>query len=148
MNPIKPFFLVLLAAATPLFAAEPPAQIRPSAPIKEFRLPSFDKDGQKTSFMRAAEALFVTATQVDVKELQLTLFTKDGTGGFDTVLLAPSATFKTDQQIVSGKDQVRLIRLDVEVIGEQWSYNHPEKRVIIAKNTRVIFQEELKDIIK
>jgi len=148
VNQIKPLFLVLLAAATPLLAAEPPAQIRPSAPIKEFRLPSFNKDGQKTSFMRAAEALFVTATQVDVKELQLTLFTKDGTGGFDTVLLAPTATFQTDQQIVSGKDQVRLIRLDVEVIGEQWSYNHPEKRVIIAKNTRVIFQEELKAIIK
>jgi hypothetical protein len=98
--------------------------------------------------MRAAEALFVTPTQVDVKELQLTLFTKDGTGGFDTVLLAPAATFRTDQQIVTGKDQVRLIRLDVEVTGEQWAYHHLEKRVLISKNARVIFQEELKAIIK
>ena len=148
MNRIKPVLIALLTGPSALFAAEPPAQIRPSAPIKEFRLPSFDKAGQKTSFVRAAEALFVTPTQVEVKELQLTLFTKDGSGGFDTVLLAPSATFQTDQQIASGKDQFRLIRLDVEVLGEQWSYNHPEKRVIIAKNTRVIFQEELKDILK
>ncbi len=148
MNRLTYPFLGLLAGATLLVAAEPAAQIRPSAPIKEFRLPSFDKDGQKSSFMRAAEALFVSPTQVDVKELQLTLFTKDGTGGFDTVLLAPSATFLTEQQIVSGQDQVRLIRLEVEVTGEQWSYRHLEKRVIIAKNARVIFQEELKDILK
>lgn len=148
MNRLAPLFLVLLAGASPLLGAEPTPQIRPSAPIKEFRLPSFDKDGKKTSFMRAAEALFVSPTQVDVKELQLTLFTKDGTEGFDTVLLAPTATLLTEQQIVSGKDQVRLIRLDVEVTGEQWSYRHLEKRVLIGKNARVIFQEELKDIIK
>ena len=148
MKRIASLLLALLTGASALVAAESAKQIKPSAPIKEFRLPLFDKTGQKTSFMRAAEALFVTTTQVDVKELQLTLFTKDGTGGFDTVLLAPEATFLTDQQIVSGKNQVRLIRLDLEVSGSQWSYNHPEKRVLIAKNAKVVFQVELKAIIQ
>jgi hypothetical protein len=141
-------FIGLLAGASLLVAAESTPQVRPNAPIKEFRLPSFDKDGQKSSFLRAAEALFVSPTQVEVKELQLTLFSKDGTGGFNTVLLAPNATFFTDQQVVRGQDLFRLIRLDVEVTGEQWSYHHLEKRVFIAKNARVIFQEELKAILK
>ena len=149
MKRLARLFLGLLAGVLPLVAAEPAApKLRPSAPIMEFRLPSFDKEGKKTSFMRAAEALFVTPTQVNVKEMQLTLFTKDGTGAFDTVLLAPTATFFTDQQIVSGQDQVRLIRLDLEISGEQWTYRHLEKRILIGKNTRVTFQEELKDIIK
>jgi hypothetical protein len=149
VNRLILFLLSLLVASTPLAAAEASApSIRPSAPVKDLILPSFDKDGKKSSFMRAAEATFVSTTQVEVKEMQLTLFTKDGTGSFDTVLLAPSATFLTDQQIVSGQESIRLIRLDAEVSGEQWSYNHLEKRIVINKNVRVTFLEELKAIIK
>lgn len=147
MNRISAFFL-LLACATPLAAQNPAPKVVPSAPIKEFRLPTFDKNGNRATFMRAGEALFVTPTQIDVKEMQFTLFTKDGTGAFDTVLLAPSASFLTDKQIVSGQESVRLIRENLEVTGEQWSYHHIEKRVLIGKNARVTFQDELKDIIK
>ncbi len=138
----------LLALSGPLAAQTPAPKIKPSAPIKEFRLPTFDKDGKRATFMRAGEALFVSTTQVDVKDMQFILFTKDGTDAFDTTLLAPSATFLTDKQIVSGKESVRVVRIDLEVTGEQWSYNHPAKRVLIGKNARVIFQDELKDIIK
>ena len=140
--------LFMLLGLVPSFAADPVPKVKASAPIKEFKLPVFDKAGLKTAYLRAAEGLFVSTSQIDVTEMQVTLFTKDGTGGFETILLAPTASFRTDQQIVSGKDSMRLIRLDIEVTGEQWSYNHPEKRVLIAKNTRVTFQEELNDIIK
>lgn len=148
MNRFLSNFLVLLTLAAPVVAQTAAPKIKPSAPIKDFRLPTFDKDGKRATFMRAGEALFVTNTQVDVKDMQFTLFTKDGTGAFDTMLLAPTATFLTDKQIVCGKDSVRVIRVNVEVTGEQWSYNHPDKRVLIGNNARVIFQDELKDIIK
>ena len=39
-----------------------PPSIKPSAPIKEFRLPTFDEKGQRATFMRATEALFITPT--------------------------------------------------------------------------------------
>lgn len=139
--------LALLAAASaPAQTAAP--KVKTSAPVKDFRLPAFDKDGKRTSFLRAGEALFVTTTRIDVKDMNFTLFTKDGTGAFDTILLAPTATFLTDKQILSGRDSVRLLRVNIEVTGEQWSYNHAEKRVLIGNNVRVTFQDELKDIIK
>jgi hypothetical protein len=147
--------VLLLATATFVSAEEPAApaapaepKIKPSAPIKDFRLPTFDKDGKRATFMKASEALFVTNTRIDVKEMNFTLFTKDGTGAFDTLLIAPTATFLTDKQIVSGNDSMRLLRVNIEVTGEKWSYNHIEKRVLIGKNVRVTFQDELKDIIK
>lgn len=148
MNRPVIIFSTLLAFVASSSAQTAAPKIKPSAPIKEFRLPTFDKDGKRATFMRAGEALFVTPTHIDVKDMQFTLFTKDGTGAFDTLLLAPSATFFTDKQIVTGKESVRVVRIDVEVTGEQWSYNHPEKRVLIGNNARVIFQDELKDIIK
>ena len=148
MNQPIAILLALLASAAPVAAQGLSPKIIPSAPIKEFRLPTFDKDGKRATFMRATEALFVTPTQVDVKEMQFTLFTKDGTGAFDTMITAPSATLLTDKQFISGKESVHLVRIDLEVTGEQWSYNHPEKRVLIGRNARVTFQDELKDIIK
>lgn len=148
MKTALPILAALLAAvpASAESAATPKA--KPSAPVKDFRLPAFDKDGKRSSFLRAGEALFVSNTQIDVKDMNFTLFTKDGTGAFDTILLAPTATFLTDKQIMSGRDSVRLLRVNVEVTGEQWSYNHAEKRVLIGNNVRVTFQDELKDIIK
>jgi hypothetical protein len=148
VNRILTILWALLVATALTRGESTPLKVTPSAPIKEFRLPTFDKDGKRATFMRANEALFVSSTQIDVKGMQFTLFTKDGTGAFDTVLIAPSATFLTDKQIVSGKESFRLIRVDLEVTGEQWSYNHPEKRVLIGNNARVTFQDELKDIIK
>jgi hypothetical protein len=154
MNAARPssglFLVPLLVLVLPTLA---PAQtsapkVKPSAPVKDFRLPAFDKAGKRTSFMKAGEALFVSPVQIDVKDMQFTLFTKDGTGAFDSVLLAPSATFLTDQQTVSGQDTVRLLRANIEVTGSQWSYNHAEKRVLIGNNVKVTFQDELSDIIK
>jgi hypothetical protein len=148
VNRLLVSFLILLVSAVHAPAQNPAPKIKPNAPAKEFRLPTFDKNGRRESFMRAGEAFFVTPNQIDVKDVHVSLFTKDGTGAFDTVLLAPSATYFKDQKIVSGKESVRLIRLDLEVTGEQWSYHHLEERVVIGKNARVIFQDELTDIIK
>jgi hypothetical protein len=152
---VKPFAFilpVLLASAVAVTSAAqtaaPARKLKPSAPVKDFRLPTFDQAGKRATFLKAGEALFVTSTRIDVKDMNFTLFTKDGTGAFDTLLIAPSATFLTDQQIVSGRDSVRLLRVNIEVTGEQWSYHHVEKRVLIGKNVRVTFQDELKDIIQ
>jgi lipopolysaccharide assembly outer membrane protein LptD (OstA) len=147
-HPPLPLF-VLLCLSAALAPAQPfPAKVKPSAPVKDFRLPAFDQAGKRTTFMKAGEALFVTPTQIDVKDMHFTLFTKDGTGAFDSVLIAPAATFLTDQQIVFGRGFVRLLRTNIEVTGEQWSYHHAEKRVLIGNNVKFTFQDELKDIIK
>lgn len=146
-QPLLSALLALLAVA-PATAQSPAPKARPSAPIKDFRLPTFDKDGKRATYARADEALFVTQTQIDVKNLNFTLFTKDGTGAFDTVVIAPSATFYTDKKLVTGRDSVRLLRANLEVTGEDWSYNHEEKRVVIRKNVRVTFQDALPDLLK
>ncbi len=143
---ILPALLALTAALAPAQTAE--SKVKASAPVKNLTIPTFDKAGKRETFMKADEALFISTNHIEVKNMNFTLFTKDGTGAFDTLLIAPAATFLRDKQIVSGKDSMRLLRVNVEVTGEQWSYNHAEKRVLIGKNVRVTFQDELKDIIK
>lgn len=144
-----PVFLLVLLLALPFSAlAASTPEIKSSAPIQNFRLPSFDKAGVRTSFMRADEAVIVSNTQIDAKNMNFTLFTGDGSGRIDSILLSPSATAFTDKRIVTGKESVRFLRDDVEVTGEQWTYFHQEKRVLIRNNARVTFRDELKDLIK
>jgi hypothetical protein len=139
-------FVVFAGASTILADTTP--QIKSSAPIKNFRLPSFDKAGVRTSFMHADEAVIVSNTQIDAKNMNFTLFNSDGSGRIDCVLISPAATAYTDKQMVTGLDSVHFMRDDVDLTGEQWTYFHQEKRVLIKNNARVTFRDELKDLLK
>ena len=145
--------LALVVSLTPARAAEPaktkPAKpsIQSSAPIKNFRLPGFDKAGKRTTFLRAGEALIVSENRIDITDLHLTLFSADGAGRIDTQLTSPAATALIEDQVVSGPSTVRFLRDDLEVTGEKWSYSHKEKRVLIENNARVLFRGELNDVI-
>ena len=143
---------IALAAASLVFplcgSADTTPQIKSSAPIKNFRLPSFDKAGVRTSFMHADEAIIVSNTQIDAKNMNFTLFTGDGSGRIDCILISPAATANTDKQIVTGPNSVHFMHDDVDLTGEQWTYFHQEKRVLIKNNAQVTFRDELKDLIK
>ena len=43
---------------------------------------------------------------------------------------------------------MRLIRDDIEVTGEGWTYFYNEKKVLIARNAHVVFHSALPDILK
>ena len=108
---------VLLLVLPICVSAQSSLDVKSSAPVKNFRLPTFNKEGMRTTFLRAGEAVIVSNTRIDVKDMNLTMFTNDDSGRIESVLLSPSATFLTEQQIVSGKESVRFIRDDVEVAG-------------------------------
>ena len=142
------FVLFLVLSAPASLSAQSSPEVKSSAPIKNFRMPTFNKEGMRTTFLRAGEAVIISNTRIDVKDMNLTLFTNDDSGRIESVLLSPSATVLTEQQAVSGKETVRFIRDDVEVTGEQWTYLHQQKRVLIENNARVTFRDQLKDILK
>ena len=139
--------LLALPGAVPARAASSP-QVKSSSPVKNFRLPLFDDAGLRTSFMHADEAVIVSSTRIDAKNLTLTLYASDGSGRTDSLLTSPAASAYTDRQVVTGPGFVRFVHDDVEVTGEHWTYFHREKRVLIENNVRVTFRDELKDLIK
>ncbi len=141
-------FLVLFLVLPFVASADTTPQIKSSAPIKNFRLPSFNKTGVRISFMHADEAVIVSNTRIDAKNMNFTLFNSDGSGRIDCILISPLATAYTDKQMVTGPESLHFMRDDVDLTGEQWTYFHQEKRVLIKNNARVTFRDELKDLIK
>lgn len=140
--------LGLLAALSPAATAQVPTRISSDAPIVNFRLPTFTPDGFRTSMVRGSEARLVGANQIQVLGLTMTLFSGDQTEKIETMILSPSATLQPDDQTISGDSTIRVINDEFEASGENWRYDHREKRVLITRNVRVAFRAQLANFLQ
>lgn len=138
----------LPAAPKPPAAPEPAAQLASTAPVKNFRLPTFTDEGYRRTMLRAGEARLPDPTRIELVEMELTLFTGRADEGIDSMLAAPAATFLPEKLFASGPETVRLERLDLTVTGADWSYDHPARRIIINRDAHVILRAPLGDILK
>ena len=136
-------FFLLLSGAFVFGAPSPTAQ----TPVSQFRLPTFTKEGHRSMLLQGSEAI-VGQAQIELVDLNLTLFTGDETNTVDTIILSPQATAKPESEIVQGLMAVRIISDDLEITGIGWTYEHSKKKVSIHSNTRIVFRAQLPDILK
>ena len=137
-------WLIPLYLAAGAFAAS----VETNAPVKNFSLPTFTKEGYHSVLLRGNEALFVSAQQINVTGMQLTLFAGDATNRVETVIISPEARFFPDRNVAEGEHGVRVLRDDVEMSGTKWTYDKDQIKVVLDGNVRVIFRVQLKDILK
>jgi hypothetical protein len=97
--------------------------------------------------LQGSQAL-VGTDQVELQGMTLTIFTGDAANTVETVILSPLATIQLDREQVQGESTVRVIRDDIEITGQGWSYDHAVKKVSITRNARIVFQAQLPDILK
>jgi lipopolysaccharide export system protein LptC len=140
------FTLLLLLPAVLAWGAN--TEIAPDQPIVNFRLPTFTPEGNRSWLVRGSEARYANKEQVDIKELNLSIFTGLPDGKVETLLLSPSAQVRPGDLVVRGTDTIRVINDRFEATGSDWNYNHREKKVSIGKNVHVVLHTQLKDILK
>lgn len=97
--------------------------------------------------LQGSEAI-VGQAQVELIDLNLTVFTGEENNAVETIILSPQATAKPEDEIVQGLMAVRIIRDDLEITGTGWTYAHIDKKVSIHSNARVVFRAQLPDILK
>jgi hypothetical protein len=118
------------------------------APVINFRVPTFTREGFRSWLLSGAEGHYVNANQLDVTNLNLTVFDGTAANRVESVFLSPSATALINAGQVRGQDRLRLITDDFEATGEDWRYDHRVKKVSIRKNVRVVFHAQLKDMLR
>ena len=138
----------LLAAACLAGPASAAPEATASAPVKNFRLPTFTAEGFRHTMIRAAEARLPDPARIDATELELTLFTGDAAEGIDAMLAAPVATIFPKREFASGPETVRLERIDLTVTGADWSYDHAAQKIIIRRDAHVTLRAAIGDILK
>jgi hypothetical protein len=138
-------FLGLLLLAFNLGHA---AEDTPSEPAKNFILPTFTREGYYSMRLCGSEARMLTLHLIELDDMKLTVFSGDASNRVDWVLLSPLARVSIDEDVARGPGTIRLVRDDLDLTGEQWTYNHANKSISIAKNVRVVFHSELTDLLK
>ena len=123
-------------------------EVKATAPVKNFRLPTFTTQGFRHTTLHAGEARLPDPSRIDVVEMELTLFTGRADEQIDAMLAAPSASFYPEKLLATGDDTVRVERTDLTLTGADWSYDHGARKVIIKRDAHVIFRSALGDILK
>lgn len=144
--------LFLASALALLFtftaSAQSPTRVSSDAPILNWRLPSFTAEGHRESLVRGSEARLLPDGNVDLKDLTLTLFTRDESNRVETILLSPAARVLTSDRAVTGESSLRVIHDQFEATGTGWRYDHETKKVSLHRNVRVVLQAEVKDLLQ
>ena len=140
--------LVLTAILLPAGALRAADAAFASGPARNWALPLFTPDGFRSMTLRGSEVVTVGPDRIDITDMNIAVFSGDASARVDTVILSPSATFRPREARANGDQSVRLIRDDIDVTGERWTYDYNQKKVSIQQNLRVAFRAQLSGILK
>lgn len=118
------------------------------APAINWVAPLFTKDNFHSMTLRGAKASFPSPNEVEVMDLDLTVFSGDAAKKVETVIRSPAATFLPKQNLARGEVGVRVIRDDLEASGIHWVYDHAQKKVSLHGRVRIVFNAEFKGLLK
>ncbi len=136
-------FLLAPAAGALRGAGERPTVITVDAPVLNFRIPTFNRQGYRSWLLCGAEGRYLSANELAVTNLSLTVFSGDAANGVEYVFLSPEAVARPDDGQVHGPGTLRLVATEYEATGEDWVYDHRQKKISIRKNVRVVFHTPL-----
>ncbi len=150
------FILPALCAFTPAAGADTPPDARANAPtaftagapVRNFEVATFTPAGHRSWLLRGTAGHYVSQDEIQVTNLNLTVFAGDSANHIDSIFLSPSATAYVNRGQVRGDDSVRVITNDFEATGRDWLYDHRQKRVSIRKDVRVVFHAQLIHLLR
>jgi hypothetical protein len=123
-------------------------QIRTQTPIRDFSVPTFNDAGFRTMQVRGREAILLGASEAELRDVTITLFSGDASARVDTVFLSSAARLLSEERRVTGSDVVRVLGQGFELKGVDWEYRHSERRLLVKDGVRVVFQLELRDVLR
>jgi hypothetical protein len=122
--------------------------VRTQTPIRDFSVPTFNDAGFRTMQVRGREAILLAANEAELRDVTITLFSGDAASRVETVFLSSTARLLSEERRVFGSDVVRVIGQGFELQGVDWHYRHPDRRLEVNDGVRVVFQLELRDVLR
>ena len=141
---IRPIRLMLFL----LICATAHAQIKPNAPINNIYLPMFGDEGFKIWELRADVGTYASDDMLEVEGLWLKLLDGDEALTEIATISSPQAKINIDKRIAGGRDQLNVFAEDFSLQGKSWTWEAKDKRLIVRKEARVVFQGQIGSILQ
>ncbi len=124
------------------------SRVSTSAPVKNYAVSFFSDDGYPRVRVVGASADLSDTTRIRLTGMELILYSGLADRSIETTLDSPIAILEPEPELVSGPDQVKFDRPDIEVEGYDWSYDHQTRRIQIHRQAKVVFKTPLKGLLE
>jgi hypothetical protein len=117
-------------------------------PGLQWKLPLFTKEGFRSMSLRGDRVIPIGSDRIDVDNIEIMVFSGDKKQTVSTILLSPKASYYAKAAEVKGSGEVRVIRDNGEISGENWRYKRVGEKISIRRNARVVFKEQVTDMLR
>lgn len=129
--------------------AEAPLRAEVNAPVRNFRLPVFDDQGNRQWDLQGAQALYVNRNEIRVDDMTLRTYGKDDPLHPRMLIQSPSAEILPIDNIAKGPGYLYITEANNNyfIIGRNWIWDGRGQKVSIKSDVRVTFREKLDSIM-
>ena len=139
------FTLVPLALASGIFLS---SQIVPDAPVEGFRVTMFNDLGYRIWFLTGNSAAHREEGQVDMKGLDLEVYTGEEQNQLDFRMVGDNATYLSHNKLLFGDQGVKVVSEAFTTEGEKWRYDQETRRIRVSENVKVVLDYEMEPFFK
>ncbi len=144
--PDKSWFALLpLALAGGVYLS---SQIVPDAPVEGFRVTMFNDLGYKIWFLTGNSAAHREEGQVDMKGLDLEVYTGEEQNQLDFRMVGDNATYLSQNKLLFGDRGVKVVSEDFTIEGEEWRYDQQARLIQVSENVKVVLDYEMEPFFK
>lgn len=126
-------------------AAAAVAQLREGQTVIGFRYPEYDNDGNLKTLITGDSATAQSPTVFDIRNLKIEMY-KDG--AVDTRVTAPQCRFDRRAMQATSEDSVRIVRGDLVITGEGFTWSGTPSSFRIERNVRLVLRNVRPELLR
>lgn len=146
---IREFWFRLIVAAVFLGGTTEllDAQMRPDAPLRNFKLPVFGDNGYKVWELRGVEGRYISDAKSEILGLDLEIFSGDEAMISESRIKSPQAMIFLDERRAEGDSSLFFDGRNFVLRGEKWSWDGKIEHLVVRGRPKVTFYDSI-DILK
>ena len=118
-------------------------QMTPNAPVKDFRVPRFAKNGYTDWVLQGGQGIYDSAEQIRVKDMALRVYSGDDRMALELTLDSPSATLRLDENRAFSDSPIEIAGANFEIDGLGWTWSGGSKEIEVQQDTVVQFTQSI-----
>lgn len=117
------------------------AQMTPSAPVQNFRLPRFGENGYTQWVLQGGKGIYDSAEQIRIEEMALRVYSGDERMALEMTMDSPEATLLTAENRAVSDGPIEIVGANFKVSGVGWTWNGLTKEIEVKFDVVVEFTQ-------
>lgn len=139
--------LLLRSIAGLLMACVLQAQMTPSAPVQNFRLPRFGENGYTQWVLQGGKGIYDSEEQIRIEEMALRVYSGDERMALEMTMDSPEATLLTKENRAVSDGPITIVGANFKVSGVGWSWNGETKEIEVKYDVVVEFTQGMEGML-